>query len=316
MKTITLFRTFTVLGLVALLFTTGCKSQKTAQTTEAQAGGIAEAVSTAQVAAEENSALLWEITGPELTESSYLFGTIHLIGSEDFIFEEAWKNAFASSEQLVLELDMDDPGMMMKMMQGSMMSDGKSIKDLVTEEEYAALEAFFRDSVQQPLAMLGRMKPMLVTSAIYPKMINGETKSYEMVLVEMAKEKEMEILGVEGIEDQLAMVDQIPLDEQVEMLMTYVEDFPAEKARFQEMTQLYVQQDIPGLYQFIRDAPEMEAEAEEIMLKARNRKWIPVMEEMMAEKPTYFAVGAGHLWGEEGVISLLRNAGYTVTPMR
>jgi uncharacterized protein YbaP (TraB family) len=40
------------------------------------------------------------------------------------------------------------------------------------------------------------------------------------------------------------------------------------------------------------------------------------MGEMMTEQPTFFAVGAGHLGGEFGVVSLLRKEGYTVIPLR
>jgi uncharacterized protein YbaP (TraB family) len=47
-------------------------------------------------------------------------------------------------------------------------------------------------------------------------------------------------------------------------------------------------------------------------LKKRNQNWIPVMGRMMAEKPTLFAVGAGHLGGKSGVVALLRKAGYRV----
>lgn len=38
------------------------------------------------------------------------------------------------------------------------------------------------------------------------------------------------------------------------------------------------------------------------------------MRELMAAQPTFFAVGAGHLPGSDGVIELLRAAGFTVTP--
>jgi uncharacterized protein len=51
---------------------------------------------------------------------------------------------------------------------------------------------------------------------------------------------------------------------------------------------------------------------EDILLKKRNMNWIPVMGRMMAEKPTLFAVGAGHLGGPTGVVALLRKAGYRV----
>ncbi|MNY79236.1 TraB family protein [compost metagenome] len=55
---------------------------------------------------------------------------------------------------------------------------------------------------------------------------------------------------------------------------------------------------------------------EELMLFSRNKKWIPRMRKIMAVKPTFFAVGAAHLGGENGVIALLRKEGYKLRAVR
>jgi uncharacterized protein YbaP (TraB family) len=55
---------------------------------------------------------------------------------------------------------------------------------------------------------------------------------------------------------------------------------------------------------------------EEILLLNRNRNWIPVMQKAMARESIFFAVGAGHLSGPEGLLSLLRKSGYEVNPLR
>ena len=57
--------------------------------------------------AEEN-ALLWEISGKELKEPSYLFGTIHMIGKEDFFLTDATKASFGKAQQVAFEIDMED----------------------------------------------------------------------------------------------------------------------------------------------------------------------------------------------------------------
>ena len=55
---------------------------------------------------------------------------------------------------------------------------------------------------------------------------------------------------------------------------------------------------------------------EDVLLNRRNRNWIPVMGKFMRDKPTLFAVGAGHLGGPSGVVALLRKEGYRVEPAR
>ena len=51
------------------------------------------------------------------------------------------------------------------------------------------------------------------------------------------------------------------------------------------------------------------------MLEVRNENWAVKMPDVMKEKSTFFAVGAAHLLGKEGLINLLRKAGYSVKPL-
>jgi uncharacterized protein len=64
----------------------------------------------------------------------------------------------------------------------------------------------------------------------------------------------------------------------------------------------------------INASPDM-AGFEDVLLINRNKNWIPVMEKNMLQSGTFFAVGAGHLPGDDGVISLLRKSGYKVVPV-
>lgn len=48
----------------------------------------------------------------------------------------------------------------------------------------------------------------------------------------------------------------------------------------------------------------------------RNADWIKKMPEIMKKRATFFAVGAGHLTGEKGMLELLKKAGYKVESVR
>ncbi|MBK6949221.1 MAG: TraB/GumN family protein [Haliscomenobacter sp.] len=78
---------------------------------------------------------------------------------------------------------------------------------------------------------------------------------------------------------------------------------------------MYKNQDIEGMQGMLGADKEIAA-FENLLLVNRNRKWIPIMEKMMSEKPTFFAVGAGHLGGPQGVVQLLRDSGYSLTPLK
>jgi len=262
--------------------------------------------------------LLWKISGNGLEQPSYLYGTIHIIGTKDFRMTDATQAAFAATEQVALELDMDDPSMAMAMMQGGMMKDDKTLADLVSEEEYKMIRQFLVDSAGLPenaLGMMERMQPMLLASVFYPHMLDGQMKSYEQEFVAMAQKDSIEVLGLETVQSQLSMVEKIPYDKQAEMVVSFATDYETEKKRIYELIATYVAEDLDGLYQLVAESEEM-GEYQEFMLDERNRNWIEPMGTMAKEKPTFFAVGAGHLWGEQGVIALLREAGYTVEPVK
>lgn len=256
--------------------------------------------------------LLWKISGKGLTKPSYLYGTVHIICANDFVISPQLKKSVEQSEKLYLEVDMDDPAMNMKMLQMSMLQ-GKKLSDFFSEADYNKLNIFFRDTIGMPLAMLNTMKPFVLFSMLTLKTVPCEKQeSYEMTLVKMAKEQNKEVLGLETIEDQMRVFDEMADSVQAQMVMRYVNEFDKQKEEFKNMIALYKAQDLDALYKQIMSSPDMDG-AEDVLLFNRNIKWIPIIETAIKEEPSFFAVGAGHLAGEKGVIQLLKNQGYEVT---
>jgi uncharacterized protein YbaP (TraB family) len=262
----------------------------------------------------ENS-LLWEISGKDLKKPSYLMGTIHLLCPADLQLSETTKSKLLETEKLALEIDMDDPKLLMTMQGGMIMNDGKHIKNYLSEADYAQAAAFFKDSIGFPLEQMGIMKPFFLSTLLYPKMLECQPVSMETELMQIAKTKNIEVVGVESIQDQLAMVDKIPREAQANMLMENIQEFNKWKAVFSEMVEMYKSEKINELYEMANTYSSSLAEFEELMLVERNEKWIPVIGSMASAQPTFFAVGSAHLAGEKGVVHLLRKAGYQVRPV-
>jgi uncharacterized protein YbaP (TraB family) len=82
------------------------------------------------------------------------------------------------------------------------------------------------------------------------------------------------------------------------------------------MLNLYRQKDLDGLNKMTNDNDDEFAGYNDLLLTNRNKKWIPEIIEQAKLKPTFFAVGAAHLGNDIGVINLLRQQGYTVTPVK
>jgi uncharacterized protein YbaP (TraB family) len=272
-------------------------------------------VNTANSQTSTDQSLLWEISGNGLKENSYLFGTIHMICPSDFLMDDRIKNAFEDADELIMELDMDDPEMMQKMQQSSLNPEMKNIKSAFSESDANALNEFLTANYGAGLDQLGIIKPFMLMSMITVKQLPCEQiESYELFFTNLAKTQNKNVEGLESVEFQMGLFDEIPeeiLFEEISKMVTTDESIK----EFEQMVSAYTAEDIDKLYQVIAEN-EMMGNFNELMLDNRNRNWIPVMEKNMKENQVFFAVGSGHLGGENGVINLLRNQGYQVKPIR
>ncbi|MEZ4951955.1 MAG: TraB/GumN family protein [Saprospiraceae bacterium] len=270
--------------------------------------------------ADENS-LLWEITGKDLTTPSWLYGTIHLIGKDDFFLTDSTKSFIERSEMVTFEInmeDMTDLSAQLGLLMQAFMEGGKTLKDLLSEEDYKLVQDHFQE-IGLPLFMFERIKPMFLTvmasGDMSPTaMSSGDMLSYEMEIMELAQKTKKKMGGLESMEFQMSVFDSIPYDAQAQMLVESIKSTEAGDEEFAKMVELYKNQDIQGMVKMMGN-DEGISEYEDLLLNTRNKNWIPVMGEMMQAQPTFFAVGAGHLGGENGVVALLRKEGYTVKPV-
>ncbi|MFT6811253.1 MAG: hypothetical protein ACJA01_004501 [Saprospiraceae bacterium] len=299
------------LGLsIALLFSLfACKSAE-------------KIVSEEIVKVPEAKSLIWKISGKELTTPSYLFGTIHIIDGDDFFLPKGTLSAFDVSDKIVFEIDMadmNDPMKLMPMMQKAFMAGDTTLEDLLTVDEYAMVKEHF-SKMGLPIFFLERIKPMFLTvfatGDFDPEDLkSGKVKSYEMEFAAMAEDASKETAGLETIEYQIGIFDAVPYSDQAAMLLDAINSSDTEGDQFQELVDMYKQQDIEGLYNMMK-GDETVAAYEDALLINRNKNWIPQMSTMMSVGPTFFAVGAGHLGGPMGVVNLLREEGYAVLPYK
>jgi uncharacterized protein YbaP (TraB family) len=259
--------------------------------------------------------LLWKISGNGLKEASYLYGTIH-ITCDDKLPPKAVK-AMNETKQLYLELDMDDPTLQQSMMGGMMMKEGKTLTSLSSAEDFAVVDDFLKKQLGYSAQMFNTIKPFMISAMLYPKMIDCEMKSIEGSLMTLSKEQNEEILGLETVQEQLAVFDAIPYDIQMnELVKTAKSNLDNDKTEMDLMLKTYKSEDINAMVNLMKESEnEITSKFEEVLLTDRNKKWIPKIEAIAKETPTFFGVGAGHLGGENGVIKLLKKAGYTVQPV-
>ncbi|WP_310377280.1 TraB/GumN family protein [Flavobacterium sp.] len=255
-----------------------------------------------------DNSLLWEISGNGLEKSSYLYGTLHMMCDKDFVIKEKVKIAFEKTEELALELDFDDLNEL-KAMQKMTVADEQLSKTL-TKEEYKKLNDFLVSTIGSNAAQFENATFLSIMSTVMMKSLNCPLKVYEFEFMKMAMKKKNQILGLEKVQDQMdAFEKSFNFKDFLNQLSEYNPSY------FSEMVKIYNQENINNLYEMVTDKKFMNKASQELMLDNRNANWLKLMPEMMNQKSMFFAVGAGHLPGNMGVINLLRKAGYTVKPI-
>lgn len=269
-------------------------------------------VSAMQAQTPTEKSLLWEISGNGISSPSYLYGTYHMVCPESLNISDALKEKIGTAEQLYLEIDMSDASLQAQMMSLMMMHGDSVLPQFFSAEEYEVLNKDFQALTGMPLNQLERLKPMLVSAMVLPVLMACSVQSVEGELIKLSQANGIPLKGLETVADQMAVFDVIPYSVQASQLRKGLADIDSMRRTLDMLKTTYDDQDVAGLYDLTTKDPDM-AEFMDVLLINRNKNWIPVIETEVKEKPTFFGVGAGHLGGDEGVISLLRNAGYTVT---
>ncbi|MGN6615960.1 MAG: TraB/GumN family protein, partial [Ilyomonas sp.] len=250
----------------------------------------------------EANTLLWKISGKDIKSPSYLYGTFHLMCPDDIKVTTELKNCFDATKQLYLEIDMDDPALMQQMLANTVMRGDTTLPQLLTKAEYDTLSARFQSSTGIPLLLLNNLKPFLSMAAVFPSLLgcNGED-GWEKKLMEMAKSGNKEIKGLETVKDQLSVIDSIPYTIQAKMLLKTVMNMDSTKKGLQQLIEVYKAKDLNKILELTKEDEEF-SNYNWLMIDKRNANWIPVIAQQASVMPTFFAVGAGHLGGNNGLV--------------
>ncbi|MFV8351994.1 TraB/GumN family protein [Flavobacterium sp. XS2P14] len=253
--------------------------------------------------------LLWEISGNGLSKSSYLYGTIHMICGNDYFLSDKTKKAFTASDNLVLEVNLSDPK---ELSAAQQLAYGKEpLSKKLSPEQLNVLDALLQKRTGMTVKQVDKFSLMTVMSLMTMKSFGCvDIKSYEMEFIAMAKDSNKNVTGFETLQAQMDFLSKAYSNAEMITMLQESNDDTTKK-----LVQNYIQEDLPELYKDITAPKVMNENAKKWMSEVRNTNWAVKMPDMMKDKSTFFAVGAAHLLGEQGVINLLRKAGYTVKPI-
>jgi len=181
----------------------------------------------------------------------------------------------------------------------------------LTAKQKADLEAILEKNGVGTLAQLDSFTLETVMSLLFMKSFGcPDLKFYEMEFISKANESNKPVMGLEKVAEQLEFLNQSFSDDE---MIAYLQQIDANMCT--EMVKQYISQDVDGLYQMMIEKDSMSTNTQKILLDNRNAKWVKIMPEMMQKESVFFAFGAAHLAGENGVINLLKQAGYSLKPI-
>lgn len=284
------------------------------------AGCIFQQEGFAQQSAIENS-VFWEVRGKDLPQPSYLFGTFHLMGSQFVDSLTQVMDRFNTSKTVVGELLLDST-MTMKLMAAARLEE-TTLDKLLSSENFQQTATWLKELSGYDLKMLNNMNPMtiqiflltMLQQKYFPLDLAQDTPM-DMYFQNRAKSEGKKLVGLETFEDQVnALYGQFTPQRQAEMLIQFINEKEKAKEELMSMNKSYREGNLTKLEELLSAQTYSKLEAE-VMLDNRNKKWIEQLPGLMKEQQTFIAVGALHLAGKNGLISLLRQAGYTATPVR
>lgn len=259
-----------------------------------------------------NYTLLWRISGKGLTQSSYLFGTMHVKDKRAFGFSDSVMLAIKNTSAFALEVQ---PDTLIKTMFNQLGSRDslRSLRKWLSPAEYAKLAKRFK---QKKGYDMGNMDPMSLEAAMRPEYDKPGDKAavVDAYLYGVAQSLGKEVYGLENTAEQFDSYFGLRSNIK-ERVKDLVEEDKGGDARYldaiETMIRLYSAGNLDNMKAFMTEEQLNDDE-----LIARNKVMFNSIVNHIHNQTMFSAVGAAHLPGGHGLIALLRNAGYTVTPVK
>ncbi|MFN0253989.1 TraB/GumN family protein [Pedobacter ureilyticus] len=264
-------------------------------------------------AQKSNSSLLWKIEGKELQKPSYLFGTNHMLCESDYRMPQKVKDAMQATDQAYLEINLGDPNVTAEMQKH--MAASQPLSTSVSKEDAVYIDSLLKLKLKVGLQQVDNLKPLLIVSSLMQTSLPCKVISFESEIVKVSKAANKEVKGLSSVEEQYSFLDKIfkPKDFVPYLKMWTDEEL---KKSFNTIKTAYLAEDLATIDSLMAAFYTSDPEGYHNLLPMRNHLWADRIPTIIKEKPTFFAVGCGHLQGKEGMIALLQAKGYKVTPVK
>lgn len=274
-----------------------------------------------------NAQLLWKISSNGLQKPSFIFGTHHIAPISIIDSTTGFTDALNNVDILYGEIDMatmTEPAAQMKMATATVAPQDSTLSKVLSKTDIKELNGLLA-SLNSPLttAAIDQLKPAMVSNLITILMATKEFPDFDQsqqldaTIQSIAKKNGIQVKGLESLDTQIDLLFNTPISLQAKALHELIEHFDVCSKYSRLLAKAYIEGNLDELHRLIT-TPEsgMTADEAERLITNRNYSWVDILISIMPTASIMAVVGAGHLTGENGLISLLNKKGFDVTPVK
>ena len=282
--------------------------------------GLLLAMPAAQ-ASTDHPVTMWRVAGE--TNSVYLLGSIHLLREQDHPLPRIIDEAYEDAEIVVMELDMDDldpTETQAALNRAGVLTDDQTLRTLMGDDLFAEAEEAAA-AIDIPLELLIQSEPWLAAMTVELMMLYrvgfDPALGVEMTISNRAVADGKPVEGLETVDEQLEFLDGLPLEAQRELLLQTLVQGAALSESVDELVHAWRHGDTAALEAGLLESMRKQEALMAALVTDRNRRWAQSIADWLDDEPDYLVVvGALHLIGDEGVPSLLEEAGFGIQQLR
>jgi uncharacterized protein YbaP (TraB family) len=254
----------------------------------------------------------------------YLVGSVHMLTADFYPLAPALDAAFKDSDLLVEEADLSEmlsPSTQFSLLQRGMLPAGQTLDKVVSPATIALVNAHAGalgaggavEAVKQfkPWFLAMTLEAMEWQKAGFDPQLGLDKHFYDR-----AQSEGKTVQGLETTEYQISLFDGMTAEQQERFLAETLKDLNKETASVNQLASAWKSGDVAGVERFVLQDLQSDPQVYQRLLVGRNRNWLPKIEALFSRpRPSIVVVGAAHLVGPDGLVSMLKAKGYTLTQL-
>ncbi len=259
------------------------------------------------------TSLLWKLSGERLPGPSYLFGTMHVRDQRAFLRLGRVYAAIEECNGFAAEFHLESTGELLQAT-AIQLPDNQRLSDFLPKKRFEKYRAILLKSTGLDLQQFDQVLPFMTVNLVTEQLLGRDMpEPLDQHLWAFAKKSEKSLHGIETLQEQMEVLRKITFDEQLKMLNGLCSNIAKFRQYLVRLAELYEASEVQALYKMVKKNSKS---LRPLMIYERNQIMANRITTLMQERRMFLAIGAAHLGGGKGVLRLLKNQGFKLTPIQ